>query len=171
MIDVVTSKIEELIKESEKENGKISVDDYTLTSADAILSSYEYELSVSEEGLLDFIYQADHLQFSSETASIIKNKVSIAEQKSFFTKLFIYETLAEHETSFVLPYDEYITTLNTGFSDGIQKTVSDLVEIYASDELKKDKKFNSTIKKLKKCKIDCDSNYDVGYQKIKGHVK
>ena len=89
----------------------------------------------------------------------------------FFTKLFIYETLAEHETSFVLPYDEYITTLNTGFSDGIQKTVSDLVEIYASDELKKDKKFNSTIKKLKKCKIDCDSNYDVGYQKIKGHVK
>ena len=89
MSSVIASKLEEIIKASEKENSEIIADNYTLISGNKVLSSYEYELSVSEEGLLDFIYQADHLQFVQETASIIKNKISVAEQKSFFTKLFV----------------------------------------------------------------------------------
>ena len=77
--------------------------------------------------------------------------------------MFIYETLVENETSFIVPYSEYITKLNTGFTDEKQKTVSDLIDIYASDKLKNDTEFNETIKKLKSSKIVSDSNCIEGY--------
>lgn len=163
MISRITSKLEVLLQESIATDSSISMSKYSLSCGNVELSSDEYELSVDEEGLLDFIYQADHLQFSREVASIIKNRISLAEQKSFFTKLFIYETLVENETSFIVPYSEYITKLNTGFTDEKQKTVSDLIDIYASDKLKNDTEFNETIKKLKSSKIVSDSNYIEGY--------
>lgn len=170
MISTITAKLDCLLQKSLNEGKEVNVFEYSLSCGDIFLSPYEYELTVSEESLLDFIYQADLLEFDKEVSSIIKNKVSLAEQKSFFTKLFIYEVLSENEDNFDLPYSEYVTKLNTGFSDGKQKNVQQLLNTYASDELKDNAKFKNMVERLKNIKIsynNCVSNYVTTKKKLK----
>ena len=43
--------------------------------------------------MLDFIYNADNLGFGPEVGILMEQKINLEAQKSFFTKIFIYENI------------------------------------------------------------------------------
>lgn len=153
MNTTIYDKLSSLVKESKQSNTDVSVKNYDLKCNNKAVCSFDYELNLDEETLLDFIYDADNLGFSEEMSNLIQNKISLDTQKLFFTKLFIHEKLSEEEKASSVSCGEYVPKLNTGAYDKKPKSVEQLLETYGASCLITDKEFRKTINAFKEMRI------------------
>ena len=153
MKPIIYDKLSLLIKESEENNSVVYLEDYNLKCNNKAIYSFDYEFTTDEESMLDFVFNADNLGFTVEVGALMQQRISLHDQKSFFTKLFIFEKISETEKSFADFYCEYVPKLNTGAYDKEPKTASQLLEAYGTKYLKTDKDFMNTVKKIKEIRV------------------
>lgn len=156
MITTIFDKVSLLVKENNNLNYEAFLDNYDIKCNNKTIYLFDYELTTDEESILDFIYHADNLGFGEEIGKLMQQKISFYDQKSFFTKLFIYEKLSELEEDYSFCYTEYVPKLNTGSYDKKPKSVEQLLETYGSMYLKTDKDFRKTMKEFKEMEITTD---------------
>lgn len=169
MVMGIYDKLALLVDEREKTNSKVYLKKYDLKCNNKVVYTFDYEMNLEEESMLDFIYNADNLGFGPEVGILMEQKINLEAQKSFFTKLFIYERLSELEKNYEFSYTEYVPQLNTGEYDKEPKNASQLLDLYGSKCLKTDKEFKRVIKSFKNMEIISDSDKSDDRNIIKKH--